>query len=209
MLSEAEVHALLEPFGLRLSGEQSAQLLTYLELLTRWNSKINLTSIRTPEKSLLTRHFGESLCLARSVKLHGSLLDVGSGAGFPGLALRILFPDLSTTLLEPVAKKRAFLKEVAHACGMASVKVRGDRLEQFVAEYAGVGFDAVTARAVGQLDRLVPEAAGCLRTGGNLCLWLSLEQVAKAKSASAPVLWSEPVPLPLSRQRVILIGTRR
>lgn len=208
MLSEAEIRALLDAFGLRLSSEQSAQLLTYLELLIRWNNKINLTAIRSPEECV-TRHFGESLFLARWLKLQGTLLDVGSGAGFPGLALRILFPDLTTTLLEPVAKKRAFLKEVARACGMASVEVRGDRLEQFVAENPGVSFDTVTARAVGQLDQLVPEAACCLRTGSNLCLWLGLEQVAQAKGASPPVEWSEPIPLPLSHQRVMLVGTRR
>lgn len=208
MLSEAEIRALLDPFGLRLSPEQSAQLLTYLELLIRWNNKINLTAIRSPEECV-TRHFGESLFLPRWLKLQGTLLDVGSGAGFPGLALRILFPDLTTTLLEPVAKKRAFLKEVARACGMATVEVRGDRLGQFVAENPGVSFDTVTARAVGQLDQLVPEAACCLRTGGNLCLWLGLEQVAKAKGGSSPMEWSEPIPLPLSHLRVMLVGTRR
>lgn len=208
MLSEAEVHTLLDPFGLRLSTEQSAQLLTYLELLIRWNNKINLTAIRSPEQCV-TRHFGESLFLARWVKLQGTLLDVGSGAGFPGLALRIIFPDLATTLPEPIAKKRAFLKEVARACRMGSVEVRGERLEQFVAENPGVSFDTVTARAVGQLGQLVPEAACCLRTGGNLCLWLGLEQVAQAKGASPPMEWAEPIPLPLARQRVILVGTRR
>ncbi|MGH9403017.1 MAG: 16S rRNA (guanine(527)-N(7))-methyltransferase RsmG, partial [Terriglobia bacterium] len=84
---------------------------TYLGLLLRWNEKINLTAIRTPEECV-TRHFAESLFLARHEQLNGRLLDIGSGAGFPGLALKVAVPELAVTLLEPVAKKRAFLKEV-------------------------------------------------------------------------------------------------
>ena len=207
MLSEPTLRTLLEPFGLALSAEQSAQLLIYLDLLLRWNRKINLTAIRSAEECV-TRHFAESLVLARWLRLEGSMLDVGSGAGFPGLALRILFPDLSTTLLEPIAKKRAFLKEVARACDMTSVEVRGDRLEQFVTAQSAASFDTVTARAVGKLDQLVPAAARCLKPGGNLCLWLGREQVASVASLPATINWSEPIPLPLARQKVILVGTR-
>lgn len=207
MLSEPTLRTLLEPFGLALSAEQSAQLLIYLDLLLRWNRKINLTAIRSAEECV-TRHFAESLVLARWLRLEGSMLDVGSGAGFPGLALRILFPDLSTTLLEPIAKKRAFLKEVARACDMTSVEVRGDRLEQFVTAQSAASFDTVTARAVGKLDQLVPAAARCLKPGGNLCLWLGREQVASVGSLPATISWSEPIPLPLARQKVILVGTR-
>ena len=121
---------LLEPFGVDLSSAQADQILAYLHLLLRWNEKINLTAIRDPEECV-TRHFGESLFLAGHRQLHGDLLDIGSGAGFPGLALKIVFPGISVTLLEPVAKKRAFLKEAARACGFSQVAVRGERLEEF------------------------------------------------------------------------------
>ena len=131
MMDEATVRRLLEPFGIDLSADQTSQLVAYLELLLRWNKKINLTGIRDGE-SCVSRHFGESLYLGRWVRLNGRLLDIGSGAGFPGLSLKIIFPDLSVTLLEPVAKKRAFLKEVARVCGMDLVEVRGERLEDFV-----------------------------------------------------------------------------
>jgi 16S rRNA (guanine527-N7)-methyltransferase len=175
MLDEATIRRLLEPFGLGLSSEQISQVIAYLELLRRWNKKINLTGIRDPESSV-RRHFGESLYLSRWVQLQGKLLDIGSGAGFPGLCLKIVFPDLSVTLLEPVGKKRAFLKEVARVCGMNFVEVRRERLEDFAGAASPPVYDAATARAVGHLAALIPQAARCLKPGGELFLWLGPRQ---------------------------------
>jgi 16S rRNA (guanine527-N7)-methyltransferase len=178
MLNEATVRESLEAFGLNLSGDQIAKVITYLELLLRWNEKINLTGIRDAP-TCLRRHFGESLYLGRWVELQGRLLDIGSGAGFPGLCLKIVFPELCVTLLEPVAKKRAFLKEVARVCGMDSVEVRRERLEDFAGAAGPPAlYDAATARAVGHLESLVPQASRCLRAGGGLFLWLSRAQAS-------------------------------
>jgi 16S rRNA (guanine527-N7)-methyltransferase len=207
VLSETQVRNLLEPFGLELKPEQIGRLLTYLELLLRWNKKINLTAIRRPEECV-TRHFGESLYLSRWLELRGKLLDIGSGAGFPGLALKIAFPALAVTLLEPVAKKRAFLKEVARVCGMESVEVRGERLEGFAQGFPAPGYDAASARAVGNLDALVPQALQCLLPAGRLALWLSREQAKSLERGRAWVDWGPPIPLPLGRQREIWLGTR-
>jgi 16S rRNA (guanine527-N7)-methyltransferase len=178
MLDEATVRLLLEPFGLSLSRDQIAQVIAYLELLLRWNKKINLTGIHDPQRCV-SRHFGESLYLGRWVELKGRLLDIGSGAGFPGLCLKIIFPDLSVTLLEPVAKKRAFLKEVARVCGMSFVEVRRERLEDWAGAPAPPLYDAATARAVGHLERLMPLAWRCLKAGGELFLWLSRRQASE------------------------------
>jgi len=207
MLSEPQVVQLLSPFGLALTSAQLGSLLTYLDLLLRWNQKINLTAIRTPEECV-TRHFGESLYLARWIKLEGRLLDIGSGAGFPGLALKIAFPALAVTLLEPVAKKRAFLKEVARACQMERVEVRSERLEDFIRRAPTVAFDSVTVRAVGKLGRLIQGAARLLRPGGSLCLWVSEEQAASLIGAEEWFRWERPIPLPLSHRREILVGIR-
>src|SRR5215831_19819217 len=98
MLNETEVRGLLAPFGLRLSSEAISRILAYLELLLRWNAKINLTAIRSAGECV-TRHFGESLYVSKLGELKGDLLDIGSGAGFPGLALKIVFPGLRVTLL--------------------------------------------------------------------------------------------------------------
>jgi 16S rRNA (guanine527-N7)-methyltransferase len=179
MLNEDAVRELLEPFGLTLSTQQTGRVVAYLELLLRWNEKINLTSIRDPA-DCVRRHFGESLYLGRCVELSGKLLDIGSGAGFPGLCLKILFPELAVTLLEPVAKKRGFLKEAARVCGMMGVEVRGERLEEFTGSAgAAEAYDSATARAVGNLQELVPLASRCLKPGGGLYLWLSHRQASE------------------------------
>ena len=207
MLDENAARKLLEPFDLQLRSSQVSQLLTYLELLMRWNAKINLTSIRTPEECV-TRHFGESLYLARFTTLQGRLLDIGSGAGFPGLALRIAFPDLATTLLEPIAKKRAFLKEAARACNMGSVHARAERLDEFVPQGRSSLFDTVTVRAVGHLDTLVPQALRVLNPGGKLCLWLGENQGLSLKAITDLVKWEPPIKIPIGRAREIWIGSR-
>ncbi len=178
MLDEATVRQLLEPFGLSLSTDQIGQVIAYLELLLRWNKKINLTGI-LDAPSCVSRHFGESLYLGRWVDLNGRLLDIGSGAGFPGLCLKIIFPDLWVTLLEPVAKKRAFLKEAARVCGMNFVEVRGERLEDFACLAPPPAYDAATARAVGHVEELIPLASRCLKPGGDLFLWLSGRQASE------------------------------
>src|SRR5579885_3761947 len=90
MLSPETVRELLEPFSIQLSEADIDKIQQYVDLLLRWNQKINLTSIRTPEECL-TRHFGESFLLARMFPLQGRLLDIGSGAGFPGLALKLIY----------------------------------------------------------------------------------------------------------------------
>ena len=178
MLDEPTVRRLLEPFGLDLKDQAMGQLLAYLELLLRWNAKINLTGIRDATVAV-GRHFGESLYLSRWVELKGSLLDIGSGAGFPGLCLKIAFPQLRVTLLEPVGKKRAFLKEVARVCGMSEVEVRAERIEDFAAASSGPLYESASARAVGGLEELIPAAARRLVPEGDLFLWLSDAQVGE------------------------------
>jgi 16S rRNA (guanine527-N7)-methyltransferase len=212
-LSEAEIRELLTPFGLPLTSDQMTTLRAYLELLLRWNSRMNLTSVRDA-RECVTRHFGESLYLAKFVELEGRLLDVGSGAGFPGLALKIVFPKLQVTLLEPVGKKRAFLKEVARACQMGDlVEVRSERLSEFMKQRTKTGqwrFAAATSRAVGRLEELIPEVSECLEEGAGLYLWLSHVQHDEVlKAGEGWVEWDPPVSLPLSQHREIWRGRRR
>ena len=218
MLSDEQVRNLLIPFGLGLSSLQVGQIRTYLDLLLRWNRRINLTAVRSAEECV-TRHFGESLYLARWVELTGNTLDVGSGAGFPGLALKIAFPAVQSTLLEPVAKKRAFLKEVVRACEMNAVEVRPERLEELVGhggrdtdEPQPAGrrrFDSITMRAVGRLPSLVGTAACCLKSGGRLCLWVGREQASELIEAEeSPLVWQAPIAVPLAAQRQILVGVK-
>jgi 16S rRNA (guanine527-N7)-methyltransferase len=207
VLSETRIRQLLEPFGLDLASDQVSKVLAYLDLLLRWNEKINLTAIRNPE-GCITRHFGESLFLAKHADLDGAMLDIGSGAGFPGLALKIVFPTLAVTLLEPVGKKRAFLKEAARVCGFEKVDARRERLEEWVRSAPHASFDSITSRAVGGLDRLVPLASQCLRPGGRIFLWLTRDRAASLNRIACGLTWDEPLPIPLSRNGVIFPGRR-
>jgi 16S rRNA (guanine527-N7)-methyltransferase len=211
MISESGTRELLRPFGLTLTADEMNRLQAYLELLLRWNSRINLTAVRDA-RECVTRHFGESLYLSRFVRLEGSLLDIGSGAGFPGLALKIMFPKLHVTLLEPVGKKRVFLKEVARVCEMDRVEVRSERLNEFVNEQREAGrhrkFDAATSRAATRPAALIPEAAQCLERGAGLYLWLGDRHREEVFQVSEGLVdWKAPIPIPLAEHREIWCGS--
>lgn len=205
MISSDRVRELLSPFDISIPDERIDKLIVYVDLLLRWNSKINLTSISTPEECI-TRHFGESFLLSHLLELGGHLLDIGSGAGFPGLALKLIAPALEVVLLEPASKKRAFLKEVARACGMDPVQVNGSRFDEFASSEQGRIFDIITARAVGGLESMIPAAGTLLKPGGHLCLWLGSAQIQAIQVGNRELNWMTPAAIPLSRGRVILLG---
>jgi len=197
----------LKAFEVRLSAAQFDKIAMYLALLLRWNRAINLTSVREPGE-IVTRHFGESLYLTRLVNLRGTLLDVGSGAGFPGLVLKIAVPDLNLVLLEPTAKKRAFLKEVARECCLMGIEIRPERVEEFCRTKPSSA-DVVTIRAVGSFGTVLGASAECLTPGGALYVWLTRSQAERLSAECMDLTWMKPVPIPLSRDRAILCGTHR
>ena len=132
-MTSREIEHLLNPFQLRLTHQQVESLSVYLDLLMKWNRRINLTAVRTA-RECVTRHFGESLFVIGRGTVRSPLLDIGTGAGFPGLALKLAQPDLRITLLEPSSKKRAFLKEVVRTLEMDGVEVESMRWENFCAQ---------------------------------------------------------------------------
>ncbi len=179
-LSEVRIGELLAPY-LRLDGEGAktppalfGQLATYLDLLLRWNARTNLTSVRDPE-TMVRRHFGESLfaglCLRRAIGARSEVLDLGSGAGFPGLPIQLLYPELRMTLAESQGKKVAFLREVVRSLGL-DTQVWSGRVEDLPAEKL---FDAVTLRAVDRMAAMVELGRSRLRSGGAL-----LEMIGEA-----------------------------
>lgn len=207
-IDSTAISQLLDPFGIRLDSNQLDQLRTYLELLLRWNQRMNLTAVRTWGECV-TRHFGESLFASRYIQFRGRLLDIGSGAGFPGLALKLVSADVHVTLLEPVAKKRAFLKEVATACGFDHVEVRADRLDDYArGARESAGIDVATARAVAKPASVVGDVVACLKPRGLVCLWTMRGEAEALRRASSVVEWREPVPVPLSRDRELWVGQR-
>ncbi len=154
--------------GIALSREQVAQFKQYQELLLEWNERMNLTAVRDPE-AIQARHFVDSLaCSLATGDFNGQLLiDVGSGAGFPGLPLKIIYPDLRLRLLESVGKKRDFLQTAIDALCLADAQVMGGR-----AEDAGQNrvqreaYDWAVARAVARLGTLVEYLLPLVRVGG-------------------------------------------
>ncbi len=171
-MKSSRIVELLESYivGLPLPPGIYDQLGAYLQFLLRWNAKTNLTAIRDPEQ-IVTRHFGESLFAAKV--LFGdeppapatTLADLGSGAGFPGIPIKLAFPALQVTLIESQNKKATFLKEVIRALRIEGIEVFAGRAEQW-----GKQADVVTLRAVERFESALLVAANLVARGGSLCL---------------------------------------
>ena len=204
-LRENRIAELLDPFleGLSLSKVQLEALVTYLDLLLKWNSKINLTAVRNPEE-IVTRHFGESLFAARQLfpepKL-GSVVDVGSGAGFPGIPIKVWNESVDLVLIESNQKKAVFLREVVRALGLKEVSVEATR-----AKATSAVADLVTLRAVESFEHVLESARRLLRPGGRLALLIGEAQVQTAKTVLADVNWQDPIRIPLSGTRTLLMS---
>jgi 16S rRNA (guanine(527)-N(7))-methyltransferase RsmG len=283
-----------------LSPSQLRHISTYIDILLRWNARINLTAIRDPE-DIVTRHFGESLFAASRLfgpganaqanrEGHGfgrvdaeqqpsgasgsawalnsgreggtkpldsspeeaafvspgrrsgvlvkksnesrrdgtgshtdslapegtltnarratndriSLADIGSGAGFPGLPIKLWAPTISLTLIESNHKKAAFLREVTRALTLTDVDIQNTRAESL----PGESFDIVTLRAVERFESILPIAAALLAPAGRLALLIGASQQNQARSTLPHLTWTEAVPAPRSRARILLIGHR-
>jgi 16S rRNA (guanine527-N7)-methyltransferase len=201
----ARIAALLAPFlaGGSLTPRQLGQISRYLDLLLRWNARINLTAVRKPEE-IVTRHFGESLFAAIQLLRPDqtlSAIDVGSGAGFPGLPLKIYAPAIHLTLVESNRKKAAFLKEVVRSLALADVEVFVGRAEQLSSTAA-----LVTLRAVERHQEILPVAAKLVAPGGHLALLIGAAQAARTPALLADFSWDRPVLIPQSAARVIMVG---
>ena len=189
--------------GLELIPRQMEQLATHFALLLKWNEKINLTAVRAPEE-IATRHFGESLYLAKLMPAPaGPMVDVGSGAGFPSLPLKIAWPGVETVLLEPNQKKATFLKEVVRSCGLEGVEVRAERLED--AASLGGRAQIATLRAVALDEGTLGQLSRLLAPDGRLALYLG-EDTATALANFQGFDWQTPARIPGAEHRVILIG---
>ena len=203
-LSLDEIRQILLPYGGNpLPDSQLASLAKYMGLLKKWNQTIPLTSIEN-DTEVVARHFGESIFPASLLPMsRGRLADVGSGAGFPGLPLKISFPELQLTLLEPNLKKSAFLREVHSSLGLSNVEVVRSRYEDFHA--APGSFDFICSRALGGYKRLLLWCKALLKPGGQVILWLGTEDSNLLMRVTG-WNWALPVKIPESRQRVLLIG---
>jgi 16S rRNA (guanine527-N7)-methyltransferase len=255
-MNTARIAALLEPFlETSLNPSQLDQISTYIDLLLRWNARINLTAIRN-EEEIVTRHFGESLFLARHVfptktpchpersedmrEAHvfaeskdpylsttagtqgdgapftgnwilgtgycpPRVLDIGSGAGFPALPLKIYAPDIHLTLIESNHKKAAFLREVARALTLTNTNVITERAETLAASQNPPRADVVTLRAVERFETILPQATKFLDDHATLALLIGAAQLPQV-SAATSLNWHEPIHISKSHSRILLLG---
>ena len=206
-MQPADIASLLVPYlgAEKLAPGQLEQVSTYLDLLLKWNARINLTSVRRPEE-ILTRHFGESFFAARHLGLGDqgtSLIDLGSGAGFPGLPIKLYAPVLAVTLIESNQKKATFLREVIRAITFIDIDVYAGRAEDFPGKAA-----TVTLRAVEKPQRALAAAARLIAPGGRLALLVGAAQAAEFRGLLPGFSWALPIALPGSLARVLLLGSR-
>lgn len=206
-MESSRIARLLQPFsGAELTAEMLQQFGTYLELLARWNARMNLTAIRDPEQ-IVTRHFGESLFAARQLLDSASppitITDIGSGAGFPGLPIKLWAPQNRLTLIESQNKKATFLREAVRSLQLDGVEVFCGRAEQW-----NLTADLVTLRAVEKFETVLPIAASRVRPGGRLGLLIGSAQVSKARQELSSWRWLEPASVPQSRDRVVAVALK-
>ncbi len=203
-VDSAAIAGLLRPYA-ELTPQQLEQTITYLGLLLKWNAKVNLTSVRDA-RQIVIRHFGESFFAGSqliAVDAATSVIDLGSGAGFPGLPMAMMRRLAEVTLIESNAKKATFLNEVVYALRLKNVKVARQRAESFFGPA-----DLVIMRAVEKFEAAVPIARNLVRPGGRLALLIGASQTSLATRVAGDVTWARPVPVPGSRSRVIFEGIK-
>ncbi len=187
ILAENRIAALLKPYLASAEAVPAglyAQLSEYLDLLVKWNARTNLTAIREPEE-MVRRHFGESLFmgiqLGSRVVSDATLLDFGSGAGFPGLPIQLLHPALRVTLAESQGKKASFLREAVRTLALPT-EVWAARVETMPLNRT---FEAVTLRAVDNMQQALADAQQRVASGGWLAI-LSTEADPEAECIRLP-----------------------
>jgi 16S rRNA (guanine527-N7)-methyltransferase len=215
-MDTARISALLEPFlDAPLARLQLDQISIYIDLLQQWNSRINLTAIRN-EDEIITRHFGESLFMARNLfpaegapsklRLGGPVraLDIGSGAGFPGLPLKIWAPQIQLSLVESNHKKVAFLREAARALTLTDINVINDRAETLAAN-RDIQVDLVSFRAVEHFETILSQSVSFLAPRGVLAVLVGAAQIPTLAKQTT-VAWRPQIQVPESHTRVLSIG---
>jgi 16S rRNA (guanine527-N7)-methyltransferase len=187
-----------------LNPEQITRFESHFSLILRWNARTNLTAIRDAE-GIVSRHFLESISCAHALPAGiRTLLDFGSGAGFPGIPIAIVRPEIAVTLAESQGKKAAFLQEAVRVLDLP-MKVHAGR-----AEALGTDFESVVLRAVDKMEEAVEAAARLTAPSGRLVLMTTESDREKLEAAAGvEFVWNEPVSILVGESRIVLVGRRR
>jgi 16S rRNA (guanine(527)-N(7))-methyltransferase RsmG len=207
-LSNETIERTLRPYGVSAGALLCDQIRVYIDLLLRWNQKTSLTSVTDPTE-ILRFHFGESVFAVSTVPIrHGRLADVGSGAGFPAVPIRMVSERLSVILIESNQKNATFLMEVARALGLEHIDVRRCRMDSVALDEENEGeVDFITARALGIDDRFLDWAHKSLNSRGSVVLWLGTADASEI-SQKRGWKWADSILIPQSNNRVILHGSK-
>jgi 16S rRNA (guanine527-N7)-methyltransferase len=204
-LTNKSIITSLRPYGVEASALLCDQIRSYVDLLLRWNIKTSLTAVTDPAE-IIRFHFGESLLAVTTVPIrHGRLADVGSGAGFPAVPIRMVSNDMSVILIESNQKKATFLAEVVRELQLQGVEVRRCRMEDVRFDDETVDF--VTARAVRINEVFLNWSRGSLNPSGSVVLWLGEEDASRV-SRNTGWRWNDLIQIPQSERRMILRGTK-
>ncbi|MDR3724871.1 MAG: 16S rRNA (guanine(527)-N(7))-methyltransferase RsmG [Terracidiphilus sp.] len=201
---EIQLEKMMEDAGLKpLDAGTLAKFATYLEVFERWNARVNLSAVRDAE-GILQRHFIESIACAQMLPAGiSTLLDFGSGGGFPGIPVSLCRPEIQVTLAESQGKKAAFLQEAVRQLGLTA-KVHSGRAEELHER-----FDCVTLRAVDHMGKAVETAAALVSPAGFLALMTTGQEAAALKTSAGPAFrWDSEFAIPGGEQRILALGKR-
>jgi 16S rRNA (guanine527-N7)-methyltransferase len=202
LLGDEDIHAVLEPFGIEVGAALAEKIREYIHFLLVWNRKVNLTSVIEPHL-ILERHFGESFFAVKAVPISdGRLVDIGSGAGFPALPIKLAVPQLKITLVEPSMKKAVFLQEIVRRLNLKGVDVQRCPFQELKLPRAFADF--IASRALGEYDQVLSWAVNFIKPHGRAVLWVGAKDqwhIAKTPGwkLEASVL------VPKSRERMLLV----
>ena len=182
-----EIEKYANMISITLNEAQIEQFYDYMNLLLEWNEKINLTAITKPEEIIL-KHFIDSITIAKNIKKDAKIVDVGTGAGFPGIPLKIVRPDLQITLLDSLNKRIIFLNEVITQLKLDKIVAVHGRVEEVGKNKKVRGlFDISTSRAVANMAVLAEYMLPLVKKGGT-CIMMKGSQIDEEIEQSKVVL---------------------
>jgi len=184
-MNQEQFTQLLAKHNIEITDHQLWQFDQYYQLLVDYNTKVNLTAI-TAQPEVYAKHFYDSLLILFDVDLSGSFCDVGAGAGFPSIPLKIMRPDLEVVIVEPLQKRVVFLELVIKTLGLQNIKCFSQRAEEFVVNHRE-SFDWVSARAVANLNILAELCIPLVKIGGSFVALKGDKGLNEAEQATKAV----------------------